>query len=371
MTILTCDVRRPALPGREDCTGDRNATAALGPIGDCPGALTTGKYRNGFTKILLLTLCCLIVAANRSAAQDVQPGKTFRDCPDCPEMVVIPAGSFLMGSSEADTVRDFAAVPRSDNLGLLKAILQTPEGMAKKAMAREHPQHPVTIAKKFGLGVYPVTRREYSVFVKETGYSPRGGCTHFLLRGYSRASVSWQDPGFTQTDRDPVVCVGWQDAKAYVGWLNNKARNPGATGSDGPYRLPSEAEWEYAARAGTETARWWGDAIGTANANCRDCRNPSSIEGQTTPVDHFRPNPFGLYDMLGNVFEHTADCFHENYVGAPSDGHPWVDAHCSEVTFRGGDWGSDAWVLRSAHRSGSEKSTKANGNGFRIAKTLP
>jgi formylglycine-generating enzyme required for sulfatase activity len=225
-------------------------------------------------------------------------------------------------------------------------------------MAWEHPQHPVVISRNFGLSAYSVTRSEFLAFVQETRYSPDGRCIHFTTHGYSRASVSWQSPGFAQPDRDPVVCVSWRDAQAYVGWLNNKLRGPAATRGDGPYRLPSEAEWEYAARAGTETARWWGDAIGEVNANCIECGNPAWIEGQTTPGNHFRPNPFGLYDMLGNVFQYTDDCWHENYVGAPSDGRPWTNMDCDKIAFRGGGWSSRAWVLRSATRSGREKVQK-------------
>ena len=195
----------------------------------------------------------VIIVALRGAAfagpdvQARQAGQVFRDCSDCPEMVVIPAGSFLMGSSEAETTEVLESFPSDET------------EVDKLSLATEHPQHLVTIAGSFAMGKYPVTRREFAAFVQETGYSTSGGCTLFANHKYERrVDAGWQAPGFTQTDRDPVVCVSWHDAQAYVAWLNNKLRGQTPTKDDGPYRLPSEAEWEYAARAGTQTVRWWG-----------------------------------------------------------------------------------------------------------------
>jgi formylglycine-generating enzyme required for sulfatase activity len=206
--------------------------------------------------ILSLVSICVVFAVDRSDAQDVQPGSTFRDCPDSPEMVVVPSGNFLMDSSDADMERDFAAVPRPPSgFSLSKLLGNTETGRATQFMAEEHPQHPVTIPKNFGLGKYPVTTGEFAAFVRETGYKTATCYFHFT-RYPDSSGAAWQHPGFSVTDRDPVVCVSWNDARAYIGWLNKKIGGNASAASDGPYRLPSEAEWEYSARAGTQTARW-------------------------------------------------------------------------------------------------------------------
>ena len=286
-------------------------------------------------------------------------------------MVVIPAGHFLMGSSDEDTKRDLSQVPHSNETGALFGLWVTAEGLAKKQMPREHPQHRVDIERNFAIGKYPVTRKEFSLFVERTGFVPDEDylSTGRYANGHSR--VTWTRPGFMQTDLDPVVCMTWNDARAYVHWLNERlglAKNAG--GNDGPYRLPSEAEWEYAARAGTMTAWWWGNDIGNSHANCAECSGVGAVTNQTTPVAYFPPNAFGLHDMLENVFEYAADCWHENYIGAPSDGRPWIDTACRKITFRGGGWESHAWAMRSANRGGWEKDSCIDSNGFRVAKTL-
>jgi formylglycine-generating enzyme required for sulfatase activity len=147
-------------------------------------------------------------------------------------MVVIPAGSFLMGSSDEETARELEAVaPSNERI------------YAQRYMSQERPQHPVSINRSFALGKYRVTRGEFAAFVRETGYSTRGGCTLYADLTYRmRPEAGWQNPGFTQTDLDPVVCVSWHDAKAYIVWLNGKLHDRTVLGGDGPYRLPSEAE---------------------------------------------------------------------------------------------------------------------------------
>jgi formylglycine-generating enzyme required for sulfatase activity len=140
-----------------------------------------------------------------------QSGQTFADCPDCPEMVVVPAGSFAMGSSDAETIRDLEAVPWLSG------------SMAHRSFSYEHPQHSVTIDRPIALGKYPVTRGEFAVFVREAGYSPDGPCTTYVNHKYPTPTGSgWQNPGFVQTVRDPVVCVSWHDVQAYIAWLNGK-----------------------------------------------------------------------------------------------------------------------------------------------------
>ena len=292
-------------------------------------------------------------------AQTKPAGQTFRDCSDCPEMVMIPAGTFLMGSSAAETTRDLESLPPSETT------------LAQRFTAREHPQHSVSIGRPFGLGKYLVTRGEFAAFVRETGYSTSGGCTLFANHRYQRrAEAGWQNPGITQTDRDPVVCVNWQDAKAYVAWLNGKLRGGVPREGDGPYRLPSEAEWEYAARAGTQTARWWGDAVGSERANCDGCGSQRDKQ-QTTPVGSFPLNPFGLSDMLGNVWEWTGDCWNETYAGAPADGRTWDTGKCESRALRGGAFANLPWLLRSATRTTPDPPLlRANFIGFRVVKEL-
>src|SRR6266850_4672207 len=139
------------------------------------------------------------------------------------------------------------------------------QGATPGSVSDESPQHSVSL-RAFALGKYDLTRGEYAAFVRETGYPAGDGCGHDGAKWNKQASVSWQNPGFSQTERDPAVCVSWEDAQAYVAWLNSKVRRRGSTSSDGPYRLPTESEWEDASRAGTTTRFWWGDDDGGAAA---------------------------------------------------------------------------------------------------------
>lgn len=217
-------------------------------------------------------------------------------------MVVVPAGKFTMGSPAGEKGRD------SD----------------------EGPQHTVMIPRSFAAGKYEISRDEYARFAEATGRGEGDGCSSWTGTEWKKeASKSWRNPGFSQTERDPVVCVSWDDAKAYVRWLSEKTKKK--------YRLLTEAEWEYAARAGTTTSRFWGDnadqSCSYANvadltakdqfsswtvANCRD----SYV--YTAPVGTFRPNGFGLYDVLGNVWEWVEDIYHDSYQGAPTDDSAWM-----------------------------------------------
>ena len=273
------------------------------------------------------------------------PGTVFRDCPDCPEMVVIPAGSFMMGSPLSEKGRE-------DNEG---------------------PVHRVTIPAALAVGKYEVTVEEYSRFVTATGRGDGDGC--YIGRG-KQLFANWRSPGFPQSDRHPVICISWDDAKTYVRWLSRK------TGK--LYRLLSEAEWEYVARAGTTTRYYWGDDVGSNHANCMDCG--SSWGGKrTAPVGSFSANGFGLHDMLGNVSERVEDCWNGGYVGAPLNGNAWTSGNCSERILRGGSWGSWPDEIRSGGHSNlvidcfrigvgtacnSIGLTRSNVNGFRVARTL-
>jgi formylglycine-generating enzyme required for sulfatase activity len=312
-----------------------------------------------FYVCFVLLIAFVSAALAGSETDRTQSEQTFRDCSECPEMVVVPAGTFLMGSSLADTARDLEAVPRDE------------ASYATRPFAFEHPQHLVSIKQPFGLGRYSVTRGEFSFFVQEKKYLITGKCALFVDHRFEfhRPDSGWQNPGFNQSDRDPAVCVSWQDAQAYVAWLNGKVRGPTTVAGDGPYRLPTESEWEYAARAGTRTARWWGNSIGLDNADCDRCGSFWDKE-KTAPVGSFRLNPFGLYDVLGNAWEWTQDCWHETYAGAPADGGAWMSGACGERVMRGGSWFSDPWILRSAGRSKSETDERGNDIGFRVGKTL-
>jgi formylglycine-generating enzyme required for sulfatase activity len=279
------------------------------------------------------------------AAERLAP--VFKDCSECPEMLPIPGGTFVMGS-------------RRDEHGRFDS---------------EGPQHSVSL-RAFALGKYDVTNEEFLKFLRETGYQPApcdpilGLSWTSLGKGIAYAPGNWP-PG-----NDPATCLNWYDAQAYIVWLNARVRAQGVQtpGNKELYRLPSEAEWEYAARAGTTTARWWGDAIGGGHANCNGCG--SSYDGiLIAPVGSFAPNRFGLYDMLGNVWQWTADCWNESYVGAPADGSVWARGDCSKRVLRGGSWSNVPEFLRSAARNKADAAggdfDYSNYAGFRVARTLP
>ena len=279
-------------------------------------------------------------------------GKEFRDCEGCPKLVVVPAGSFMMGSKKGDD--------------------------------DEKPVHRVTIKRPVAVGVYEVTRGEFGRFVEETGYSTGDKCKTYESEGFfgdsewkTRSGRGWKNPGFEheQGETEPVVCVSWDDAQAYVRWLSDQ------TGEG--YRLLSEAEWEYVARAGTTTARHWGESeAGQCRyANGGDQTAKSHNDGwtvaacddghyQTAPVGRYEANAFGLYDVLGNVWEWTEDCWNKSYAGAPSNGGAWESGECSRRVLRGGSWGDWPRVLRSAVRFGFTAGNRLSYLGFRLARTL-
>ena len=232
----------------------------------------------------------------------------FRDCSDCPEMVVVPAGSFAMGSSS-----DY-----------------------------EKPVHRVRIATGFAIGRNEVTFNEWDKCVDD------GGC-----------KFRPDDRKWGRADR-PVINVSWADAKEYIAWMSRK------TGK--VYRLPSEAEWEYAARAGTDTPYWWGSEVGSRQANCRQCDTGKSE--QTFPVGTFKANQFGLYDTAGNAAEWTEDCWNDSYAGAPSDGSAWLTGDCKLRVLRGGSFDSQATYARSMARFRYDANVRYSANGFRVARDL-
>ena len=280
-----------------------------------------------------------------------QSGAEFRDCPDCPQMVVMPLGAYSMGSPSKER-------GRKDTEG---------------------PVHRVTIERPFAAGRYEVTRRQFHRFVDETGHSELDRCRTYERGGWEwRDGKSWLEPGFAQTDDHPVVCVSWEDAKAYVEWLSMK------TGKS--YRLLSESEWEYAARGGTQTARYWGDrpsaACKFANVVDRSYRKKNPYRkaaihrcddgyASTSPVGLRAENEFGLYDMLGNVWEWVEDCWHAGHSESSADGSARSSGgDCSRRVVRGGSWGSTRDYVRSAVRMSAGSGNRFIGGGFRVARTL-
>jgi formylglycine-generating enzyme required for sulfatase activity len=240
----------------------------------------------------------------------LEPGEVFRDCPDCAEMVVVPPGEFDMGGRE------------------------TPF---------EAPPHRVTIAKSFAIARRETTFSEWDACVAE------GGCTYKA-----------DDQGWGRGNQ-PVIDVSWVDAKSFVAWLTQKT---GRT-----YRLPTEAEWEYAARAGTTSRFWWGKDVGKSNANCEGCGDVSLHKAM--PTGSFRPNGFGLYDTSGNAYEWVADCWNDSYAKAPKDGSAWTSGQCSQRVLRGGSFANNASAARSAARFRYDIDVRYYANGFRVVRELP
>jgi formylglycine-generating enzyme required for sulfatase activity len=293
--------------------------------------------------LVLLPLAVLAGFAPRAIAAETEQAsgpRHFRDCSECPEMVTIPAGRFVMGSPAGE-------VGRFDTEG---------------------PRHNVMVPA-FALGVYDVTDDEFLAFLRETGYQP-DPCDKLLGLAWRspRRGIAYP-PGSGESPRQPAVCLNWYDAQAYIGWLNKKVGGD----AHGPYRLPSESEWEYAARAGTTTARWWGNPIGKNNANCNGCGSQWDND-LFAPSGTFGPNPFGLYDMLGNAWQWVADCWNDNYLRAPADGSAWLAGDCSKRVLRGGSWDNLPAFVRSAARSRSDARNAdfdyASYAGFRVAKSL-
>jgi formylglycine-generating enzyme required for sulfatase activity len=274
--------------------------------------------------------------ARREPALAAKPGsgESFRDrladgqpCPTCPEMVVVPPGDFMMGSPETESGR------------------QSNEGQ----------QHNVKIAAPFAIGRFAVTRGEFAAFVNDTSYKIDAGCIAWT----NQPDRTWRSPGFDQDDRYPVVCISWNDAKAFIEWLSTK------TGK--PYRFLTEAEAEHATRAGTTTRYSFGDdeaalpQFAWYNANSGN---------RTHPVGEKKPNGFGLFDMHGNAWSWCQDTWHSSYQGAPDDGSAWAGGDMSLRVLRGGAWGSFPSGLRSAIRSWDQPDHRKDVVGFRVARTL-
>ena len=300
-----------------------------------------------------------MLAAARSR-EESRPGRRFQDCDECPLMVVVPPGSYMMGSPES----------------------------ARRRERDEQPQHIVTIEYPLAVGTYEVTVAEYRRFVASTGHSARAICWRWTGE-WSRYRGTWSNPGYPQTERDPVVCVSWEDAMEYARWLSRE------TGEK--YRLLSESEWEYVARGGTNTATYWGEesaesfwADASAESQCRYANGADRTlrtkdrhqdweweyaaceDGyhRTAPVGTYEANGYGLHDVLGNVWEWTQDCKSENYEGVPSDGRSWESEACDRRVIRGGSWSDDLDNIRSGNRGWANTDHRDYTLGFRVARTI-
>ncbi|MES2149163.1 MAG: SUMF1/EgtB/PvdO family nonheme iron enzyme [Pseudomonadota bacterium] len=275
-------------------------------------------------------------------------GTMFKDCPDCPGMVVLPAGATSVGSNDGE--------------------------------ANEKPVHTVKIGAPFALGAQAVTRGQYAQFVQESGFKGDASCVVWEGNAWiKKEERSWRNPGFVQDDRHPAVCVSWDDAQAYLKWISAK------TGK--AYRLPSEAEAEYATRAGGTGTRYWGESVvlqcGFANgfdasakaqvagAALWEADNCNDRYAYTAPGGSFKPNAFGLYDTLGNVWQWTADCWSDNYAGAPADGSAAPGHNCAKRVVRGGSWYYYPRGLRAASRYWFTPDNRISISGLRVARSLP
>jgi formylglycine-generating enzyme required for sulfatase activity len=289
-------------------------------------------------------------------------GATFKDCDDCPELVVVPAGRFTMGSPDSEPER----------------------------LRREGPQHAVDVSS-FAVGRYAITRDQFDEFVKATGVLYANGCYAESESGHYwklQPELTFRSPGFPQDGRHPVVCVNWEDAHAYVKWLSAK------TGK--PYRLLTEAEREYVARGGTSFPYWWGVTARPDQANYDPSQPPAGSQGSgkervasaavskayqpqispasvvkgTVPVNLYQPNPWGLFQVHGNVAEWVEDCWNESYEGAPGNASAVNKGDCSRRVVRGGGWSYFAPAIRSAFRESAPKEDRYVHVGFRVARDL-
>lgn len=311
---------------------------------------------NGWITAAFGGLATTVIAAS-SLAQE--PGSAFRDCADCPEMVVLPSGTFQMGADRMEPMRGGEMRPQG-------------------------PVRTVTISAPFAIGKYEVTVGEWRAFVEDTGHQPSdckvwGG-------DQRRFGQTWEDPDYGRpiADNDPLVCVYWTEAQTFAAWLSEK------TGET--YRLPTEAEWEYAAQGGVDTIWPWGDDPGRIceYGNVLDqtaAQDPRLIAGSGTslnmaapcadgyalvaPVGQFKPNGYGLYDTVGNVWEWAQDCSFEYYPDEPTDGSAVeVDGACEKRAVRSGSWRTRVERNRPTFRGRDPEATSYHLFGFRIARDV-
>jgi formylglycine-generating enzyme required for sulfatase activity len=250
------------------------------------------------------------VATAPTPARAVAAGADIKDCAACPTLVSIPAGAFTLGNNTSDP--------------------------------SEKPAHAVTVGAPFAIGRYEVSVQEWNAC------AAAGACPKIVQRPGTSANAPMRD-------------VSWDDAQQYVKWL--------ATTSGKPYRLPTEAEWELAARGGASTRYWWGEQMAQGKANCKECGKPWT-EDAPANVGSSAANPYGLYDTSGSVWEWVADCWHNNYKGAPGDGRAWDEPDCRVRVIRGGSWREGASYMVASTRFKYDASVRHSQNGFRVARSL-
>lgn len=299
------------------------------------------------------TLLALLMFTGLATAAPLAPGAMVKDCERCPEMVVVPSGTFNMG---------------------------TPRGARIANETGESPPVKVAIGKPLLIGRYEVTRAEFEIFARETSFWPKVTCRIWNQgrNRYEDDERTWREPGIPTSPltKHPVTCVSWDEAKAFTAWLTR------TTGK--PYRLLSAAEWEYAARAGSQDLYPWGpDASGGCRfANLYDItarkatpqarRHAACVDGFAgiTTVGSLAPNAFGLYDMIGNVAEWTEDCATRSHIGRPPDGRPWKWAGCARVIQRGGGGFTSTELARPGYQADVDPGERSDFSGFRVARDL-
>jgi formylglycine-generating enzyme required for sulfatase activity len=330
-------------------------------------------------KFFLMVIALLVIMAP-TYQQDMRPVQ--RTTPE--SAPATQQATPLVQSVDACNTSDPNAAPAMVVIRPARFWMGSPENEPDR-YPNESPQHPVTIPKPFAISRCEITVGQFRQFIQESGYKTTSetdgkGCYVWNIEKNARqqrVENRWNNHGFSQTDDHPVVCVSWSDAQRYVDWLSQRT---GAV-----YRLPTEAEWEYAARADSETARYYGTESQCKYANGLG-QEAKSIANKnwtlaacndgyiyTAPVAHFNPNPFGLYDMLGNAYEWTLDCWHEDYKLAPYDGTAWLETqggNCNRRVVRGGAWYSDPKEVRPAVHGWFDSDAAGSGLGFRIARVL-
>ncbi len=311
------------------------------------------------TYLLLISLVVSVASCSSQNDNDaLANSSTQRDCELCPLMIPVNSGEFQMGTAVAERIID----PRTGS-----------------PATNDEPQHAVRI-EAFSIGIYEVSVSEFAVFINENQHSITNKCMDFSKPGGFTISAerSWQNTGFIQSGNEPVGCISFYDAQAYAVWLSS------ITGKN--YRLPTEAEWEYAARAGATGPYFWGNTENNAcdHANVRstgaDTISKRQIEADkagfpcddgfahTSPVGSFTANTFGVYDMQGNNWEWVADCSHKNYEGAPNDGSAWAEENCQFGVIRGGSFLNLVQRSSVSVRAGRPRSGAASNMGFRVVK---
>lgn len=305
-------------------------------------------------RVFTLTPMLLLAVLSGCATQP----DSFRDCDTCPELVRIPAGSFMMGSTQQQT---------------------TAAGVPAERAPNEQPAVPVSISKPFAIGRYEVTIAEFRVYAEATGFTATPGC--FGLSGRAWAmdmSATWDTPGHSVDSSYPAACLTADEYAGYLAWLS------ATTGHT--YRLPTEAEWEYMARLGTvepEHILRAGDADACKLMNAADINFTANFDGAweafdcddgyrvTSPAGQFLPNKLGMYDVLGNVAELTADCFITGHTGRPADGSARrTEPACTSAVFKGGSWAGEPSFVRPAFRVLATRQVRGNGFGLRVVREL-